>query len=89
MPLSELAETTRRGIPDRAGKAAIKAALHDLRRGRYPGTSGLLIRARLLEGKKADHDIVAEVLRKFEGRKTTIADVSYHKVKMRRAGMIA
>jgi hypothetical protein len=48
----------------------------------------MLIRARLIEGKRAEHDIVAEVLRRFEGRKTSIADISYHKGKLRRAGML-
>lgn len=87
-PLASLAESTRRGIPDKNGRDSIRQALAGLKKGKFPDTSGLLIRARLLEGKKSDHEIVAEVLARFEGRKTTVADVSYHKGKLRRAGML-
>lgn len=89
LPLTSLAEATRRGIPDKNGRVLIQAALTGLKKGKTPGTSGMLIRARIVEGKKADFEIVQEVLKKFKGRKTTVADVSYHKGKLRRAGMIA
>jgi hypothetical protein len=46
-----------------------------------------LIRARLLEGKKDDQSIADEVRKRYEGRKTTVADVRWHRDKMRRAGM--
>lgn len=88
LALGELAEATRRGIPDKNSQVLIKQAFHDWRRGKIPKSSGLLIRAMLLGGA-ADSEIVATVLKKYEGRKTTIADVSYHRGKMRRAGMIA
>jgi site-specific DNA-cytosine methylase len=88
LPLASLAEATRRGIPDREEQGRIRVALRELKKGKTPSTSGMLIRARLIEAKKSEHEIVAEVLKKFEGRKTTIADVSYHKGKLRRAGMI-
>lgn len=86
--LESLAEATRRGIPDKNGRVKIQQALASLKKGKRPESSGMLIRARLLEGKKPDVEIVNEVLKHYEGRKTTIADVSYHRGKMRRAGMI-
>lgn len=88
--LKSLAEASRKGIPDKNGQVLIRATLKQLRTSRTPpASSGLLIRARLLEGRLPDHDIVAEVLKKYEGRKTTQADISYHRGKMRRAGMLA
>jgi len=88
LPLEALAEATRKGIPDRKGRELIAQAVKGLGTGRIPATSGLLIRARLVQGKLADSEIVAEVLLRFEGRKTTVADVSYHRGKLRRAGML-
>lgn len=87
-PLDELAEATRRGIPDKNSQLLIRSALAALKKGKRPEGSGMLIRARLIEGRLTDHEIVAEVLRCYKGRRTTIADVSYHKGKLRRAGML-
>lgn len=90
LDLGQLAEATRRGIPDKAAGLKIRQALMDLRHKKIiPVSSGMMIRARLLEGKLADQEIVEEVLKKYQGRKTTTADVGYHRYKMRRAGMIA
>jgi site-specific DNA-cytosine methylase len=88
LPLIALTEISRKGVPDQENKKLIKSTLAGLKKGKLPGSSGLLIRARLLEGKLSDAMIVAEVLKKYEGRKTTSADVSWHRGKMRRAGMI-
>jgi site-specific DNA-cytosine methylase len=89
LSLADLAEATRRGIPDKNGRERIRVALRLLKAGRPPSGSGLLIRARLLEGKMGDAEIVKEVLKRYPNRKTTLADVGYHKYKMRRGGMIA
>jgi site-specific DNA-cytosine methylase len=45
-------------------------------------TSGEFIRARLLERRYADEEIVALVLKNFEGRKTTAADVAWNRRKI-------
>ncbi len=88
LALDQLAEATRRGVPDKEGQRQIREALAGLRRGKLPASSGMLIRARLLEAKMADSAIVIEVLKRYPDRKTTVADVNYHRYKMRRAGMI-
>ncbi len=88
LEVGQLAEATRRGIPDKDSQVLIRQALAKLRHGIIPASSGMLIRARLLEGKAGDQQIVEEVLKKFQGRKTTTADVGYHRYKMRRVGMI-
>lgn len=89
LSLGDLAEATRRGIPDKNGRDRIRVALRMLKAGKIPSSSGLLIRARLLEGKMEESTIVTEVLKRYPNRKTTLADVGYHKYKMRRGGMLA
>lgn len=50
--------------------------------------SGGLIRKRILEGRLDDDAIVAEVMSKFEGRKTTRSDVAWNRRMLRLGGLL-
>lgn len=50
--------------------------------------SGALIREMLLEGKKTPEQIVAEIHKKFPGRKTSTKDVAWNKGRLRKEGKI-
>lgn len=49
-------------------------------------TSGALIRARLIEGKREVAEIVKEVLKKFKGHTTKASDVYWNACQLRKQG---
>lgn len=65
-----------------------KAVLAALARGERPPTSGLLIRARILEGKLDDEAMAAEVRKLWPGRTTSKSDVAWNRGQLRKAGVI-
>lgn len=64
----------------------LKAAVPAAPRGAPMGTSGEFIRFLLKQAKYPDEVIAAMVRRNFADRKTTISDVAWNRLKLRRAG---
>ncbi len=49
-------------------------------------TSGEFVRHLILEGKYSDEELAAMVRRQFDGRKTTISDIAWNRMKLKKAG---
>lgn len=67
--------------------AYYKTVAAGISRGKVPGSSGELIRARLVEGRLSTEDIIKEVHKRFKGSTAKASDVYWQRGRLKKEGI--
>lgn len=78
---------TRKVTFEKRTPAYYKTVAAGISRGKVPGSSGELIRARLVEGRLSTEDIIKEVHKRFKGSTAKASDVYWQRGRLKKEGI--